>query len=311
MGAKTGITWADATWNPIVGCSQVSPGCARCYAKQLHDQRHRAYQAGKLQSLAQYAEPFENVQLFPERMSLPLTWRRPRRVFVNSLADLFHDEVPVAFIAGVWATMALAPRHTFQVLTKRPERMREVLTEPSFYERVLKAAWWPRQQWPELVGVAISDPARIPLPNVWLGVSIESQRYDWRAAELCAVPAARRFISAEPLLGPLSLRMVNPYQDPFTRERESLRSDFLGLNVLTPAPHRRDQGRHRLGHIEWVIVGGESGPEARPMDLHWARRLHAECSHHRVAFFFKQRSGPRAGMLDGVPGDLLIQEFPQ
>lgn len=284
MAAKTGIAWCDATWNPIVGCTKVSPGCARCYAEQLHDQRHRAFVAGKLQNLPQYAEPFDRVQLFPERLDIPLRWRRPRRIFVNSLSDLFHEAVPVQLIAAVWARMALAPHHTFQILTKRPERMRDVVTDPGFYRRVLNAADVVREARPELTAIPISNPTTAPLRNVWLGASVENQRWTTRVPALVNTPAAVRFISAEPLLQEWSLRgMTNGY--------------FEG-----------DVPVWRLVH--WLIVGGESGADARPMDLNWARALRDEARDAGAAFFFKQRSGPRAGMLDGVPKDLLVQEFP-
>lgn len=284
MGAKTGITWTSATWNPVVGCTKVSPGCAACYAQQLHDQRHRAFQAGKLQNLPQYAEPFENVQLFPERMLLPLTWRTPRRIFVNSLSDLFHEAVPTAFIAQVWAVMALAPRHTFQVLTKRPERMRAVISAPNFYERVLSAAESVRTARPGLTAVPIANPTTAPLRNVWLGTSVENRRWTTRVPSLVNTPAAVRFISAEPLLQGWSLRgMTNGYYE----------GDIPVWSLL-----------------HWVIVGGESGPNARAMELDWARALRDEARDAGAAFFFKQRSGPRAGMLDGVPDDLRLQEFP-
>lgn len=284
MGAKSNIAWTDASWNPVVGCTKVSPGCASCYAEQLHNQRHRAYQEGKLRNLPQYREPFDRVQLFTERLDIPLQWRRPRRIFVNSLSDLFHEAVPVQFIAAVWARMALAPRHTFQILTKRPERMRDVLTDPGFYQRVLSAADVVREARPELGEIPISNPTTLPLPNVWLGTSVENRRWTTRVPAVVNTPAAVRFISAEPLLQEWSLRgMTNGY-------------------------HQGDVPVWSLLH--WIIVGGESGADARPMDLNWARALRDEARDAGAAFFFKQRSGPRAGMLDGVPDDLLLREFP-
>src|SRR4051812_18556853 len=122
MSATTGIEWTDATWNPVVGCTKVSQGCKHCYAKTIHDLRHKAHLAGKAVA-PQYAQPFETVQLKPERLTAPLGWRQPKRIFVNSVSDLFHDDVPIEYIASVWAVMALARRHTFQILTKRPARM--------------------------------------------------------------------------------------------------------------------------------------------------------------------------------------------
>jgi protein gp37 len=222
---STGIEWTDETWNPVVGCDRVSPGCAHCYAKELHDKRHRAFLAGK-QVAPQYAAPFETVQLIYERLERPLSWRRPRRVFVNSVSDLFHEHVPDAFIDAVFITMLRAEQHIFQVLTKRPERMLA-------YSRG------------RLLG--------LPLPNVWLGVSVENQRWaDERIPQLLETPAAVRFLSCEPLLGPLDLEL--------------------------------DTGRA----IDWVIVGGESGKGARPCNVDDLTDIVAQCDLADVSCFVKQ-----------------------
>ena len=212
MSDHSAIEWTSATWNPVTGCSKVSPGCAHCYAETFAE-RFRGV----------HGHPYEqgfDLKLWPERLDLPLRWRRPRRIFVNSMSDLFHEGVPDGFVADVFAAMERASWHTFQILTKRPERL------------VALASGLP---WP---------------PNVWMGVSIENRRFIHRADLLRQVPAAVRFISAEPLLGPL-----------------------YGL---------------RLDDVDWLIVGGESGPRARPMHPGWARQLRDRCCAASVAFFFKQ-----------------------
>jgi protein gp37 len=216
----TAIEWTEQTWNPVTGCSKISPGCAHCYAETL-SLRWRFSQLPWTPANAR-----ENVLTHPERLAHPLRWRRPRLVFVNSMSDLFHEQVPGEFIERVFAAMNDAGRHTFQVLTKRPERM---------------------------LGLVPTQPA----PNVWLGVSIENRRYIGRADVLRATPAAVRFISAEPLLGPL---------------------DDLDLT-----------------RIDWLICGGESGPRHRTMRPEWAADLRDRCVAEGVAFFFKQDSGARPG----------------
>jgi protein gp37 len=219
MSATTTIEWTrdstgsiGATWNPVTGCSKVSPGCAHCYAELLAE-RFRGVPGHP------YAQGFD-LRLWRDRLALPLLWRRPRLIFVNSMSDLFHPGVPDDFIVDVFDVMVKAQQHRFQVLTKRHERLAEMAA---------------RLPWP---------------PNVWMGVSIENRRFVHRADCLRSVPAAVRFISAEPLLGSL---------------------DALDLSG-----------------IDWLIVGGESGPRARPMHPAWARHLRDRCRDSGVAFFFKQ-----------------------
>lgn len=223
--AKTSIEWTDATWNPVTGCDRTSPGCDNCYAltlaKRLKAMGNARYQ---IDGDPRTSGRGFGVTLHPDKLTEPLGWKKPRRVFVNSMSDLFHPEVPDDFIGRVWDTMAACPRHTFQVLTKRPQRMAHILSN-----------------WQE------TRPAR---SNIWVGTSIESDRYTFRASHLQATPAAVRFLSLEPLLGPLP----------------SL--DLTGIN--------------------WVIVGGESGPGARPMHPAWVRTLRDRCQEAGVAFFFKQ-----------------------
>jgi protein gp37 len=222
VGDRSAIEWTDATWNPVTGCSKVSPGCAHCYAETL------SLRFGWTPGLWTPANASLNVSLRPDRLSQPLAWRRPRMVFVNSMSDLFHELVPFEFIDRVFAVMAETPKHTYQILTKRPEVMTKYACR---YVRAHRA----------------------PLPNVWMGVSVENNRWTGRVDVLRETPAAVRFISAEPLLGPLD------------------RLDLAG--------------------IDWLIVGGESGPRHRPMDPAWARALRDRARDSGVAFFFKQWGG--------------------
>jgi len=234
---STAIRWTNETWNPATGCSKVSAGCRHCYAEQIslrfrHSSRPWA---------ARFAE--ENLVLHPDRLAKPFSWRTPKRVFVNSMSDLFHELVPDEYIARVFEVMVQLPQHTFQVLTKRSQR----------------AAEWPGP-WPE---------------NIWMGVSVEHKRVLGRVDDLRRCGAATKFLSAEPLLGPL-----------------------CGLS---------------LDGIDWVIVGGESGPHHRPMEHDWARAIRDLCVDAGKAFFFKQDSATRSETrpwLDGMiweqyPGDLV------
>ena len=211
MADKSSIEWTEATWNPVTGCTKVSPGCAHCYAETFAE-RFRGVPG----------HPYErgfDLQLRPERLNQPLEWKRPRLIFVNSMSDLFHPDVPFEFIQTVFDTMVRANCHTFQVLTKRSERLAELASQ---------------LPWPS---------------NVWMGVSVENQRWTNRIDGLRTVDAAVRFVSCEPLLGPLKLDLTS---------------------------------------IHWVIAGGESGRRARPMKPEWARLVRDQCHAAGVPFFFKQ-----------------------
>ena len=252
MSDKSRIEWTEATWNPVTGCSKVSQGCVNCYA--LRDWARMSANPNTVY----HGRKFTDVQCHPERLDQPLRWTKPRRVFVNSMSDLFHESVPDDFIDRVFAVMALCPRHTFQVLTKRPERMHEYLTAlipdkagHRWYEAI-KGMFRYKDTTGQL-GPEDTIPSRQSpvLPNVWLGVSIEDQATaDERIPLLLQTPAAVRWVSAEPLLGPIKLD----------------------------------------GHeyIHWLVVGGESGPNARPMQIEWARSLRDQCVVAGVPYFFKQ-----------------------
>jgi protein gp37 len=231
VAQTSSIEWTQATWNPVTGCDKISPGCKHCYAERL---------AKRLKAMGQerYRNGFK-VTVQRDALEVPLSWRAPRVIFVNSMSDLFHDDVPAAYVAECFDVMQRATQHTFQVLTKRPERALELADQLP----------WPR--------------------NVWLGVSVETAAYFKRIKTLRQIPAAVRFLSLEPLLGPLP-----------------------GLP---------------LDGIHWAIVGGESGPGARPMPAKWVREIRAQCRKARVPFFFKQWGGVQKSktgrVLDGRTWD--------
>lgn len=276
MSDNSAIEWTDATWNPIVGCSIVSPGCMNCYAMAMAARIDKMTLSSHYEGLT---KKVNGKQVWTGKVALannyifqaPLRWRKPKRIFVNSMGDLFHESIPDEWIDRVFAVMALAPQHTFQVLTKRAERMREYFAAPHPAPNV--------SMWQVRVCAAIDalvpdrhDASRAarhavtwntPLPNVWLGVSCERQQEaDERIPHLLQTPAAIRFVSAEPLLGPIDLTAI-PWVDD-------------GSNV------------NALCGLDWVIVGGESGPRARPMHPSWARSLRDQCATAGVYFFFKQ-----------------------
>ena len=311
MADRTKIEWTDATWNPIRGCTRVSEGCRHCYAEVMAARFSDPGQWGN--GLAQrVALPgggtdhrwTGKVELVDAALDLPLRWRSPRRIFVNSTSDLFHEKVPDEWIDRVFAVMALAPQHTFQVLTKRPERMRDYfLGRRLNFGRasdVLHEMTHPCSEddhdW-AVDQLDAFDASGRPLPNVWLGTSIEDQATaDDRIPHLLATPAAVRFISAEPLLGPVDLTGI-------AIPRPDLRASVI-LDVLNGTGGLVRGGP---GRIDWVIVGGESGPGARPMHPDWARSLRDQCKAAGVPFFFKQWGEwePRRGFAcpDDLPRD--------
>lgn len=231
---NTGIEWTDRTWNPTTGCNKISPGCTHCYAEAITKRFHTNFPHGF--TLTEY----------PERLKEPLSWRKPSRIFVNSMSDLFHEDVTLDFLKQVFDVMGKTPHHIYQILTKRHERLVELAPELNWHD------------------------------NIWMGVSVENQNYVHRVDYLRKVDAKVRFLSCEPLLGPLQL-------------------DLTG--------------------IDWVIVGGESGVKHRPMELEWVQSIRDQCQENEVAFFFKQWGGrtPKIGgrMLDGKIWDEMPKAWKQ
>ncbi len=241
--ATTGIEWTEATWNPSTGCDKTSPGCDNCYALTLA-KRLKAMGQAKYQNDGdpRTSGPGFGLTLHSNALEIPHGWATPRKVFVNSMSDLFHPDVPLKFIQQVFEVMVATPRHQYQVLTKRSKRLAELAHD---------------LPWPS---------------NVWMGVSIETQRYAFRAEHLREVPAAVKFVSAEPLIGRVELD---------------------------------------LDGIDWVIVGGESGNNARPMDPEWVRTIRDECVSHDVAFFFKQWGGRYPKAQGRELDEALWSEYPR
>jgi protein gp37 len=235
MGTRSNIEWTELTWNPVTGCTKISQGCKNCYAERMAKRLHAM-------GSERYRNEFD-ITLHPDLIDLPKRWRSPRLVFVNSMSDLFHPEIPAAYITQVFQTMVDCPQHTFQVLTKRSDRLAELA---------------PRLPWPH---------------NVWIGTSVEDSRVTYRIRDLLTVPATVRFLSCEPLIGPLE--------------------------------------KLPLKGINWVIVGGESGPRARPMQRQWVQSILKQCRAARVPFFFKQWGGPRKDLTGRVLNGRMYDEMPR
>ena len=304
MSAISKIEWTDRTWNPVRGCSIVSPGCVNCYAmKQAHrfSGPGRAYEGLTKQTKA---GPQWNgdIRLVEEALMEPLSWRKPARVFVNSMSDLFHEGVPDEFIDRVFAVMHLAERHTFQILTKRANRMQEYVTSRTECDPSHVAIWTeqgPRQR----DGVSDGLKYRVPwpLPNVWLGVSAEDQqRADERIPLLLQTPAAVRFVSAEPLLGPVDLMRWMPHQAAYRIHAPSRsgkqQSQCVECGRVTAGFERECRTIEMGDGPDWVIVGGESGPGARPCGVAWMRGIVQQCQSAGVSVFLKQLGArPRLG----------------
>ena len=245
----TKIEWCEESWNPVTGCTPISEGCRNCYAKRMANRLRGRYGYPK-------DDPFK-ITFHPDKLNQPLRWKKPKRIFVVSMGDLFHKDVKYEWIDAIWSRMAKCPQHTFLVLTKRPERMAEFISE---------------------VGVFNYD----VLPNLWLGVTVESDKYLWRIKELLKIKSAIHFVSCEPLLGHI---------------------DFTSMGCLDPLCHLDDTYRHVIKQgmlnpyqidslkqpvLDWVIVGGESGPGARPMHPDWVRSIRDQFQAAGVPFFFKQ-----------------------
>ncbi|EGL83029.1 Gp37Gp68 family protein [Caldalkalibacillus thermarum TA2.A1] len=235
MAGSSSIEWTEATWNPVTGCTKISEGCRNCYAARM---------AKRLKAMGnkRYSNGFK-VTLHHDLIDMPLNWKKPKRIFVNSMSDLFHQDVPTSFIKDVFNTMNMGNWHQFQILTKRPERVLEIANELNW------------------------------TPNIWLGVSVEDERVLHRIDVLKQIPAFIRFLSCEPLIGPLH-------------------------NL-------------RLEGIHWVIVGGESGPGARPMNPEWVRSIRDQCREQNVAFFFKQWGGVQKHRTGRILDNRTWDEYPQ
>lgn len=313
----THIEWTDETWNPMIGCDRVSPGCQGCYAittarirESNPNPKVAAAFAGTVHRTEDRVDWTGQVNLLHDRLTQPLRWKTRRKIFVNSMSDLFHQAVPDHFIAQVFAVMALTPHHTYQILTKRHARMRSLLTSSAFrlacenaqdtlmgdpatpgiprHKRdAYRKKWW-------------SDFAQ-PLKNVWMGVSVENQEWaDIRIPALLDTPAAVRWISAEPLLGPIDLfgKVVRGHRPTLTY--------WLDGRPIPGETRTTDTGLQMTGFatgpkLDWVVCGGESGPGAHPMHPQWARKLLTQCHHSNVPFLFKQwgQWGPMAPLVDG------------
>jgi len=268
------IEWTDATLNIVTGCTRVSEGCDHCYIE-----RTPALRMASRKFDGQGPGSTTGVQLHPERLAQALRWRRPRRIFMPSLSDLFHEAVPDELLVQAFAVMAVTPRHTWQITTKRPARMRSLLADAEFWSEVAQ----------DVVGMNVvdgvpevplaDDGSWYPLPNVWLGVSVENQRWaDIRVPLLLNTPAAVRWLSCEPLLGPVDLNR-------YLRPRRCSQCGQAWTEWACGPTHALlacDPGLH------WVVVGGESGPGARPMHPAWARSLRDQCATAGTPFFFKQ-----------------------
>lgn len=319
MADRSNIEWTDASWTPIrarhkatgkIGwhCTHATPGCVHCYAEGLNKRLGTGL-------------PFKpghagEIELFldEEMLLAPLRWRKPRMIFVCSMTDLFADFVPDEWIDRIFAVMALTPQHTYQVLTKRSARMRA-------YVGALAGTYpdgWPKNEahyrvWQQMgrvdqLGLGCKPPAW-PLPNAWLGVSAEDQRRaDERIPDLLATPAAIRFVSAEPLLGPIDLTrldLLRYFKVPNPDDPNWPRNTFdalRGRSDIHPIHHAEPD----WCKLDWIIVGGESGRGARPMHPDWARQIRDQCAAAGTAFFFKQMA-----KREPIPADLMIRRFPE
>jgi protein gp37 len=330
---KTKISWTDASWPVVTGCTHISEGCDNCYAARLTSGRLKHLPA--YEGLAEHGRFNGHVRLLPDRLDWPAKWRKPRRIFVSDMADLFHDKVPDGFIARVWDVMGQNQQHTYQILTKRHARMKSWLTrwadQAGDGDSGRPDGFPPLPRGPEAVrGAYSSGRARLfadmldsmgtppegcayplydwmegwrfwgrDLFNVWGGVSAENQKwFDIRGQALLDTPLAVRWVSCEPLLGPIDL------------------TDCGGVNAIEkdwtggPPPLAGTGARHPL--VDWVVIGGESGPGHREMDVDWLVNLAGQCQDAGVPVFVKQDSGPRSGMQGRIPDDVWqLKQFPK
>jgi len=291
MASLSTIEWTDRTWNPVRGCSVVSPGCINCYAmKQAHrfSGKGKAYE-GLTKQTSGGPQWTGKVREVWTSLLEPLSWKKPQRIFVNSMSDLFHEDVEAAFISEVFGVMRLAWWHTFQILTKRPARMRELLNDPEFQTAIENSEAFNR--------LPDEHAWEWPLPNIWLGVSAEDQqRADERIPLLLQTPAAVRFVSAEPLIGPIDFESIEWPGGAWNHRVDVIRGGYWnseGWRGLGPAAQLGDPRGGFTNHsdmatIDWVIVGGESGPGARPCAMEWIEHIVQQCKAASVTCFVKQ-----------------------
>jgi len=321
MGDSTNIEWTSATWNPIRGCSRVSAGCMNCYAERQAIRQIKTGYAGLIKRTSHGPAWTGEVRLVPELLDQPLRWKKPRRIFVNSMSDLFHEGVPDDLLDRIFAVMALCPQHTFQILTKRPARMLRYCTsigeddthEPDLDGEAMRDALiegqaqalysrlHPRED--PSMWLAVHQ----PLSNVWLGVSVENQETaDERIPLLLQTPAAVRFVSYEPALGPVDFVSIKYTHSP----------GYFGDALQW---YHQPHGTTGYPALNWVIVGGESGPGARPCDIAWIRSAVEQCKAAWVPVFCKQMGSvwakangadSKGGDPSFWPADLQIREFP-
>lgn len=327
MATETGIEWTDVTWNPVVGCTPVSPGCLNCYAATMAlrlEAMGRPEYAGTSEKRSGRAVFTGVVRCLPDRLTEPLRWRKPRRVFVNSMSDLFNEAVPFEFVAQVYSIAVWAGWHKYQILTKRPDRSHEFF------------AWLRRTSGGDCISYLIDLGCRVlcekirtacasrnansprwPLANVWLGTSVENQEQaDARIPHLLRCPAKVRFLSVEPMLGPVNLNSVKAEMADTLDVLHGERIDG-GTGCVCDC----------FDPIDWVIVGGESGHHARPCDVDWIRSIVSQCRAANVPCFVKQVGAkpvfngakdkaapirdPKGGNPEEWPADLRVREFPK
>ena len=304
MSGGTKIQWADDTWNPVAGCSVVSPGCTHCYAMKQAG-------SGRLVNTPKYAgltKPSKagpvwtgEVRLWDKVLTQPIGWQKPRRIFVNSMSDLFHEKVPDGYIDKVLAVAALAPQHKFLILTKRADRMRKYMHAwPDGMARFHHVAFEARKFRPDLPngidGWTWELQGRWPLPNVWLIASVEDQpRAEERIPDLLATPAAVRGLSMEPLLEAVDITAIDNTSHGFDI------TNALSGERINHHPQASNTAK-RTGKLDWVIVGGESGPGARPFDLGWARSIRNQCQAAGVPVFIKQLGANCVDAVNGIAG---------
>ena len=309
MGARTGIAWTDATWNVLRGCSRISAGCQRCYAERDAGRMSSGAYDGLVKKMGDEWRWTGEVRFVPELLDVPLRWRRPRRIFVNSMSDMFHEKVERSWLDAIFGVMARAVHergHSFQVLTKRPERMCDELKR---YAAHYDAGDLSDMLGPD-DGYTPFDDAWFPFKGIWLGVSVEDQATaDARIPRLLQTPAAVRFVSYEPALEAVD----------FTRLRNDwggsvdMVIDALGGKTVAAWCGRRTVPDYDIGvKLDWLILGGESGPGHRPLEIAWVDSVAAQCQAANIPLFVKQDSGYRAGQQGRIPDRLWARkEFPR